>query len=78
MRTLNVSRYGALKLTLLLRLTLKPSEKLNSSRQFFIMGPNVDHAKLSTDRAALYDFFVEYSGLAREAFGEIAWVTDYR
>ncbi|KAF7982425.1 hypothetical protein HWV62_28549 [Athelia sp. TMB] len=59
-------------------LTLKPSEKLDSSRQFFIMGPNVDHAKLSSDRTALYDFFAEYSGLPREAFGEIAWVTDYR
>ena len=57
---------------------LKPSEKLNTSRQFFIMGPDVDHAKLSSDRTALLDFFVEHSGLAREAFGEVDWVTDYR
>lgn len=61
------------------RLSLKPSEKPNSDeRQFFIMGPDVDHEKLCADRAALLDFFVELTGLAREAFGEVVWVTNYK
>lgn len=42
------------------------------------MGPGLDHVKLSTDMTALLDFFVDQSGLPREAFGDVVWVTDYR
>ncbi|KZP23359.1 hypothetical protein FIBSPDRAFT_919161 [Athelia psychrophila] len=60
-------------------LSLKPSEKLDHAPfQFAVMGPNIDHIKLSTDTTALLDFFVEQTGLRREAFRDVVWVTDYR
>lgn len=65
-------------LTLLLRVSFKPREKIDESFQFFASGPKIDHEKLSTDRSALLDFFAEMSGLPKEAFGVVEWVTDYR
>lgn len=73
------SRFSTwMTLMLLSRISFKPGEKLDESFQFFATGPKIDHEKLSTDRSALLDFFVEMSGLPREAFGVVEWVTDYR
>ncbi|KZP26039.1 hypothetical protein FIBSPDRAFT_855330 [Athelia psychrophila] len=59
-------------------LIIKPGEKLDKAAfQFFIMGPDVDHVKLSSDTAALLEFFAEQSGLPREAFGDVVWAADY-
>ncbi|KZP06146.1 hypothetical protein FIBSPDRAFT_966700 [Athelia psychrophila] len=60
-------------------LIFKPSEDPESDAfQFLIFGPEVDHVKLSTDPIALLDFLVEQSGMPKDAFGQVGWVTDYR
>jgi hypothetical protein len=45
---------------------------------FVFTGPEVDHARIASDRQYLLSTFYEVSGRHDVQFGDILWVSDYR